>query len=134
MKQKPYRSWALIPVDADPGTTEPTSTFPPQMSNVFVDKGASLRFELAAPFGDLQIRRRTTALSADDLESPGCRVLAGDHPASLRELQIEDWEKTVDGYDAFFNATITGNGNDMYVKLHFDSVSKLIVSGVVFEA
>ena len=134
MKEIPYRSWALIPVDTDPVATEPTSTFPPQMRNVFVDRGASLQFELAAPFADLQIRIRTTALSAEGLEGPGCRVFVGELPASLRELKIDEWEIIVDGLDAFFDAKIAGNGSDRYAKLHFDSVSKLVVAGAVFQA
>ncbi len=130
----PYRSWALPPVDTDPAATEPTTIFPPQMSNVFVHINASLQFELAAPFADQQIRLRATSLSADDLESPGCRVLVGDRPASLRELQVDEWEITVGRLDTYFVAKATGNGSDRYAKLHFDSVAELVVSGAVFKA
>ena len=133
MQEVPYRSWALVPVDTDPASTEPTTTFPPQMTNVFLEQGASLLFELAAPFGDLQIRLKTTALSAEGKESPGCRVFAGDRPGSLRELQADGWEKSVEELDAFFVVKIAGNGRDRYAKLHFQSASKLIVSGVVFQ-
>ena len=133
MQEIPYRSWALVPVDTDPASTEPTTTFPPQMTNVFVEQGASLVFEFASPFGDLQIQLQITALSAEGKESPGCRVLIGDRPASLRELQAVGWEKTVEGLDAFFVAKVTGNGRDRYAKLHFQSASKLVVSGAVFQ-
>ena len=111
-----YRSWTLIPVDTDPAATEST--------NEFVHKSASHQFEFAAPFADQQIRLRATSLSADDLESPGCRVLVGDRPASLRELQVYEWEITVDGLDTFFVAKVTGNG----------SVAELVMSGAVFQA
>jgi len=130
----PYRSWALIPVDTDPAATEPTIIYPPQMSNAFVHKSASLQFEFAAPFADQQIRLRATSLSAHDRESPGCRVLVGDRPASLRELQVDEGEITVGGLDTYFVAKVTGNGSDRYAKLHFDSVAELVVSGAVFQA
>lgn len=133
MQEIPYRSWALVPVDTDPASTTPTTTFPPQMTNVFVEQGASLVFELGAPFGDLQVRLRTTALSAEGKEGPGCRVLAGDRPGSLRELQADGWEKTEEELDAFFVITVAGNGRDRYVKLHFHSASKLVVSGATFQ-
>ena len=127
----PYRSWTLIPVDIDPEATESTTIFPPQMSNVFVHKSASHQFEFAAPFARPP---DPTSLSADDLEGPGCRVLVGDRPASLRELQVDEWELTVDGLDTFFVAKVTGNGSDRYAKLHFDSVAELVMSGAVFQA
>ena len=130
----PYRSSALIPVDTDPAATESTTIFPPQMSNVFVHKSASHQFEFAAPFADQQIRLRATSLSADDWESPGCRVLVPDRPASLRELQVVEWKITVDGLDTYFVAKATGNGSDRYAKLHFDSVAELVMSGAVFQA
>ena len=104
------------------------------MTNVFVEQGASLVFELAAPFSELRIQLRTTALSAEEKESPGCRVLAGDRPGSLRELQADEWEKTEEGLDAFFVVNVVGNGRDRYAKLHFQSASKLVVSGAVFQA
>ena len=130
----PYRSWALPPVDTDPAATEPTTIYPPQMSNALVHKSASLQFEFAAPFADQQIRLRATSLSADDWESPGCRVLVPDRPAPLRELQVVEWEITVDGLDTYFVAKVTGNGSDRYAKLHCHSVAELVVSGAVFQA
>ena len=132
MQELPYSSWALVHVDDAPTSTEATSTMPPLMSNIAVDSGSSLVFELRESFSGLAIRVVTTALSAEGRDDPG-RVFVGEGPTPLRELQVDEWVKTVDGLDALFAARVSGNGRDRYVKLFFEGASTLIVSSLSFE-
>ena len=134
MQEIGYRSWALIAVDDDPATSEATVTVPPVITNVAIERGASLVFELSESFAKLSITLRTTALSAkgrDDL----CRVFAGSSASDLHELAVEGvWKKTIDGLVAVFEGEVAGNGIDLHVKLHFDTGPKLIVTAATFSA
>ena len=85
MQEIAYRSWALISDDGDPANSEATITVAPVITNVAIDRGASLVFELSESFANLPITLSTTALSAggrDDL----CRIYAGSSASDLREL------------------------------------------------
>ena len=132
MQEIAYRSWALISDDGDPANSEATITVAPVITNVAIDRGGSLVFELSESFANLSITLSTTALSAggrDDL----CRIYAGASASDLRELAVEGgWEKTIEGLVAMFEGEVTGNGTDRYVKLHFDTGPKLIVTAVAF--
>ena len=133
MQEIGYRSWALIAVDGDPAVSEATITVPPVITNVAIERGASLVFELSESFAKLAITLRTTALSAegrDDL----CRVFVGSSASDLHELAVEGWKKTIDGLVAVFEGEVAGNGTDLHVKLHFDTGPKLIVTGATFSA
>ena len=132
MQDIAYSSWALILVDGDPATSEASITVAPVITNVAIDRGASLVFELSESFANLSITLRTTALSAegrDDL----CRVYVGSGASDLRELVVEGgWEKTIEGLEAVFEGEVAGNGTDRHVKFHFDTGPKLVVTAVAF--
>ena len=132
MSEIPYRSWALISVDDDPATSEATVTMPPVITNVAIERGASLVFELSESFAKLFIALRTTALSAESRDDL-CRIYAGSSVSDLRELAVEGgWQKTIEGLVAVFAGEVAGNGTDRHVKLHFDTDPKLIVTGAAF--
>ena len=132
MQDIAYSSWALISVDDDPATSEASITVAPVITNVAIDPGASLVFELSESFANLSITLRTTALSAEGRDGL-CRIFAGSSASNLRELAVErGWEKTIDGLVAVFEGEVAGNGTDRYVKLHFDTGPKLVVTAVAF--
>lgn len=127
-----YRRWALIPADASPAETGPTVYSPPMLSSLALSTGSSLVFELDDAPARLEIGLVTTALSAEGQPADCLRVFTGSEPDTYTELQLGEWDRTVEGLHATFTARLTGAKR--YVKLLSTTAPDLIVTGIAFEA
>ena len=125
-----YRSWALIAVDPDPAARGPSSTHPPMLTAIAVDRGGSLVFLLTPHGGPLKLRLETTALSAEGRDAGIFRPLTGSRGDAYRDLAGVSWTKTVEGIYGVFTCTL--EDVDTYLKLHSVTDNNLIVTGIRF--
>lgn len=131
MAEIAYRSWSLIPRDADPARSRPGVPNPPQMTTVALDRGNSLVFDLDASHPQtVRLMMTTTALSAEGRGHEPVQVYAGDSDDAMAALPAT-WERTQDGIHLRFSASLSPVRRK--VKLHLASGRTLVVVRVGFE-
>jgi hypothetical protein len=128
MQEIGYRSWGLVPVDSDPSSGMPSSTHPPMISTLALDRGASLVIELAEPLAEVHLRTRLTALSTEGETGSNMRVLSARAEGAFEPLSTVEWEKTFEGMDAVFTVPLRNVGP--YLKIHSQGNATFVISTV----
>lgn len=129
MAEFAYRSWGLIPVDADPPSQALSSTHPPMMTAVAVDRGASLVFELAPHGGEVAVRLEATALSSEGHPAEAFEVYSGSAD-SFQAMPGVAWGKAIEGIAGVFTCRLSGV--ETHLKLRSIADHSLIVTAVHF--
>ena len=131
MPEVRYLSWSLIHSDSEPERTPPTTTHPPMLSNVALDSGSSLIFELESPKSNsLTVAIKATALSADKPTIDPFRSYTGQSPGAYTELPKTRWHKNPDGINISFTTRVEQALK--FLKLHGISKKGLVISGASF--
>ena len=126
MQEVGYRSWGLVPVDSDPSAGMPSSTHPPMISTLALDRGASLVIELAEPLAEVQLRTRLTALSTEGETGSNMRLLSARTEGAFESLPTAEWEKTFEGMDAVFTVPLRDVGP--HLKIHSQGNATFVIS------
>lgn len=129
MAQLAYRSWGLVPADADPSAGVPSATRPPMLTAVAMDRGGSLVFELAPHQGAVELRLETTALSAEGKAADSFEVHTGDGQ-TYQPLAGAQWDKGTEGMNGIFTCSLSGVGT--HLKLRSRATADIIVTGAQF--
>ena len=129
MADIPYKTWALLPRDLEPLTQEPVQSNPPLMTNVALDMGASLQYDLQQRSDDLTALIRVTAMGAEGRADGFLQVFTGEVGA-LRQVTPE-WSRSQDGPTVIFRLHIGAGGP--CVKVHLPAGATLVVTGMDFE-
>ena len=125
-----YSTWALLPIDTDPLSGEPTSFNPPVITNLAVGLHASLIFEFASPTAILDISVESTALSAEQRGTELFDVLTGRQVNAYTRLKNPGWDLRYDGNYAVFSTRV--ERTETFLKLYFNQPQYLVVSRVSF--
>ncbi len=129
MSEVAYTSWGLIPYDDDVLAAGPTSTHPPMIGNLSLDRHSSLVFQLAAAPDPLGVRLVTTAFSAPDPER-AFQLFTGSTMDEYRPLEKTVWQLKYDGPFAHCSTKIQEVGT--VIKLHCTSASSIVITSVHF--
>ena len=128
MQEVGYRSWGLVPVDSDPASGVPSSTHPPMISTLALDRGASLVIELKAPVAELHLRMLLTALSTEGESGSNMKLHSARTEGAFEPATASDWEKNYEGMDAVFTVRLLSVGP--HLKIHSQAKATLIISTV----
>ena len=126
MQEVGYKSWGLVPVDSDPSSGMPSSTHPPMISTLALDRGVSLVIELAEPLPEVHLRMRLTALSTEGETGSNMKVSSARTEGAFEPLSAVEWEKSFEGMDAVFTAPLLNVGP--YLKIHSQASATLVLS------
>ncbi len=126
MQEVGYRSWGLVPVDSDPTSGMPSSTHPPMISTLALDRGASLVIEFAEPLSEVHLRMRLTALSTEGETGSNMKLLSARTEGAFEALSTQEWEKSFESMEAVFAVPLVNVG--AYLKIHSQASTTLIIS------
>ena len=123
-----YMHWGIIPFEEDVLSGTPTAVYPPMLSNLALDRGASifLRLDPAATY--IQIEIATTAVSAPSATLP-FTLFTGKDDDTFQEVPAI-WNSRYDGAMALFNSQIEMIGP--LLKTHNGQPKSIIVTSVSF--
>lgn len=121
-----YTNWGLIPIEDDILTGKPTTSHPPMLVNLALDRGASIVLELPLRPAQLNIEIATTAVSAPPADDGFTLYTAVEN--SNFEAIATTWHIQYDGQSALFTSAIQTPG--CYLKIHNSYPKSIIVTRV----
>jgi hypothetical protein len=123
-----YMHWGIIPLEEDVLSGTPTAVYPPMLSNLALDRGASIFLRLDAASTHIQIEIGTTAVSAPSA-APPFTLFTGVEDDTFQEVPAT-WNSRYDGAMALFNSEIEMIGP--FLKIHNGHPKSIIVTSVTF--
>ena len=123
-----YIHWGIIPLEEDVLSGTPTAVYPPMLSNLALDRGASIFLRLDAASTHIQIEIATTAVSAPSA-APPFTLFTGVEDDTFQEVPAT-WNSRYDGAMALFNSEIEMNGP--FLKIYNGHPQSIIVTSVTF--
>jgi hypothetical protein len=123
-----YMHWGIIPLEEDVLSGTPTAVYPPMLSNLALDRGASIFLRLDVASTHIQIEIATTAVSAPSASLP-FTLFTGKDDDTFQEVPAT-WNSRYDGAMALFNSQIEMVGP--LLKIHNGQPKSVIVTSVNF--
>ena len=123
-----YMHWGIIPLEEDVFSGTPTAVYPPMLSNLALDRGASIFLRLDVASTHIQIEIATTAVSAPSATLP-FTLFTGKDDDTFQEVPAT-WNSRYDGAMALFNSQIEMIGP--LLKIHNGQPKSIIVTSVSF--
>ena len=123
-----YMHWGIIPLEEDVSSGTPTAVYPPMLSNLALDRGASIFLRLDVASTHIQIEIATTAVSAPSASLP-FTLFTGKDDDTFQEVPAT-WNSRYDGAMALFNSQIEMIGP--LLKIHNRHPKSIIVTSVNF--
>lgn len=123
-----YIHWGIIPLEEDVLSGTPTAVYPPMLSNLALDRGASIFLRLDTASTHIQIEIATTAVSAPSA-APPFTLFTGVEDDPFQEVPAT-WNSRYDGAMALFNSEIEMNGP--FLKIYNGHPQSIIVTSVTF--
>ena len=123
-----YMHWGIIPLEEDVLSGTPTAVYPPMLSNLALDRGASIFLRLDVASTHIQIEIATTAVSAPSATLP-FPLFTGKDDDTFQEVPA-NWNSRYDGAMALFNSQIEMIGP--FLKIHNGQPKSIIVTSVNF--
>ncbi len=120
--------WGIIPLEEDVLSGTPTAVYPPMLSNLALDRGASIFLRLDVASTHIQIEIATTAVSAPSATLP-FTLFTGKDDDTFQEVPAT-WNSRYDGAMALFNSQIEMIGP--LLKIHNGQPKSVIVTSVNF--
>lgn len=120
--------WGIIPLEEDVLSGTPTAVYPPMLSNLALDRGASIFLRLDVASTHIQIEIATTAVSAPSATLP-FTLFTGKDDDTFQEVPA-NWNSRYDGAMALFNSQIEMIGP--FLKIHNGQPKSIIVTSVNF--
>lgn len=128
MEPVAYMQWAVMPVDPDPASGEPTVLRTPMMTTVALDRGASLVFHFAAAPGAVTVAVEVTALTGEGRPTDLLAAYTGTTSTAFAALPTPSWDLSHEGMFAVFRSQLSGVGD--WLKLVLTDDRPLIVNKV----
>ena len=119
----------MIALDEDPTVGELTSTNPPMLPTVALDRQVSLVFQLHSPQTTLAVEVEVTSLSSDHSREAPLQLFTGLTSASYRAAE-GSWDRANEDVAVSYSTSIDGAQN--YIKLYRALNPTLVVNKVTF--
>ena len=132
MREIGYLSWAMIPVDDNPTTGEITSSNPPMLPPMALDKNVSLVFQLSSVPPKLSVELEVTALSSSAAGDAPLEFFTGSSSNRYRSITSGDWNRNAAGLAIKCSTEISGV--ESYVKLYRPDDPALVINRINFFA
>lgn len=130
MQEIGYLSWGMIPVDDDPTTGETTSSNPPMLPPMALDKNVSLVFQLASAPPKLSIEVEVTSISAGATGDAPLELFTGSKSNLFRSVAAKAWNRNSAGLTVKCSAEISGI--ESYLKIHRPDDPSLVINRITF--
>ena len=130
MQEIGYVSWGMIPVDDDPTTGEITSSNPPMLPPMSLDKNVSLVFQLASARPKLSVELEVTSISASAAGDAPLEFFTGSSSNLFRSVTAGDWIRNAAGLTVKCSTEISGI--ESYVKIYRPDDPALVINRITF--
>jgi hypothetical protein len=130
MHEIAYLSWGMIPVDENPTTGETTSSNPPMLPPMALDKNVSLVFQLSSAPDKISVELEVTSLSAGAVGDPPLELFTGSTSNLYRALTAGAWNRDAAGLTVTCSTEISGVGS--FMKIHRPDDPSLVINRITF--
>ena len=130
MREIGYLSWRMIPVDDNPTTGEITSSNPPMLPPMALDKNVSLVFQFSSVPPKLCIELEVTSLSSSATGDAPLEFFTGSSSNLYKSVAAGVWNRDAAGLTVKCSTEL--NGVESYVKIYRPDDPALVINRISF--
>ena len=132
MREIGYLSWGMIPVDESPTTGEITTSNPPMLPPMALDKNVSLVFQLSSAPPKISVELEVTSLSAGAAGDAPLEFFTGSTSNLFTSLTAGAWNHNATGLTVKWSTEISGV--ESFVKIYRPDNPPLVINRITFFA